>query len=96
MMRAVRSAAMIGAAIGAGVAIVLTTLDLVRPFSVFIDGIIESLTFRLCPLYVLGFANGMGSMTNVVIVTVIGNAILYGITFAAIAAVASLFNRRSV
>jgi len=88
---------MIGSAVGAGLAVVLITLDLVRPFPWQVNGVVERLTFRrLCPLYVLGFANGMGSMTNVVVVTVIGNAILYGTIGAATAAVGCLFNRRSV
>jgi hypothetical protein len=94
MIRAIRNGAMIGAAVGAGTAIVLITLDLARPFPVFLDDIIEHLAFRLCPFYILGFANGMGSMTNVVIVTIIGNAILYGIASGIIAAIISLFKRR--
>jgi hypothetical protein len=36
----------------------------------------------------------MGSMTNVVIITVIGNAILYGIGGGIIAVIVSLFKRR--
>lgn len=84
---------MIGAAVGIGVAVVLITLDLVRPFPVFVDDAIEHLAFRLCPLYILGFANGMGSMTNVVIVTIIGNAILYGFAFGIIATMISPFRR---
>ncbi len=80
---------MIGAAVGAGVAIVLITLTFVRPFYM-ANGFIESLTFRLCPLFILGFANGMGSMTSVVIITMIGNAILYGIAGMIIAAIISL------
>jgi hypothetical protein len=90
-----RNGAVIGAAVGAGVAIVLTILDSVRPFPWQSNGVVERLTFRLCPLYILGFADGMGSMTNVVIVTVIGNAILYGTAFGALAVVVSLFKHHT-
>lgn len=88
----IRKAAMIGAAVGVGIASVLITLPFVNPFYT-ANGAIEGLTFRLCPLYFLVFANGMGSMTNVVIITIIGNAILYGIAFGIIAAIVSLYRR---
>jgi hypothetical protein len=85
--------AKIGAVVGASVAIILLTLTFVRPFPWYMNGAIEKLTFRLCPLFILGFANGMGSMTVVVIITIIGNAILYGTAFGVIAAIVSLFKR---
>jgi hypothetical protein len=88
----IRKGAMIGAAVGSGTAIVLITLSDVRPFYM-ANGVIDTLTFRLCPLYILGFAKGMGSMTNVVIITIIGNAILYGIAGGIIAAMVSLYRR---
>jgi hypothetical protein len=91
MIRAIRNAAMIGAAVGTGVAIVLITLTFVRPFPWQVDGAVEKLTFRLCPLFILGF--GMGSWTSVVVVTIVGNAILYGAAFGAIATVVSLCRR---
>lgn len=76
MIWAIRNGAVTGAVVGAGVAIELVTLDIVRPFSVFINLAVENLTFRMCPLYILGFVNGMGSMANVIIVAIVGNAIL--------------------
>jgi len=57
------------------------------------NGTIERLTFRLCPLFILGFWNGIHSMTLLVIITIIGNAILYGIAGGIIAAIASLYKR---
>lgn len=94
MMRTIREGALIGAAIGAIVATILITLSFSRPFPWYMNGAIEKLTFKLCPLFILGFANGMGSMTNVVIITIIGNAILYGIAGGIIAVIFSLFKRR--
>jgi uncharacterized membrane protein (GlpM family) len=88
----IKKGAMIGAGIGASVAIVLITLSDIQPFYM-ANGVIDSLTFRLCPLYILGFAKGMGSMTNVVIITIIGNAFLYGIAGGIIAAMVSLYKR---
>jgi hypothetical protein len=88
----IKKGAMIGTAVGVGIAVVLLTLPFVNPFYT-ANGAIERLTFRLCPLYFLVFANGMGSMANVVIITIIGNAILYGIAFGVIAAMLSLYRR---
>jgi hypothetical protein len=84
---------MMGAAVGAGVAIVLITLTFVEPFPWQMGGAIDRLTFRLCPLFILGFWNGMGSMTELIIVTIIGNAILYGIAGGIIASIVSLYKR---
>jgi len=94
MMRTIRDGALIGAAIGAIPAIILITLTFFSPFPWYMNGAVEKLTFKLSPLFILGFANGMGSMTNVVIITVIGNAILYGIGGGIIAVIVSLFKRR--
>jgi hypothetical protein len=91
----IRKSARIGAAIGAGVSIVLVTLTFVNPFHS-ADGAIEWLTFRLCPLFILAFANGMRSMTGVVILTIVGNAILYGAAFGVIAALVSYLRRHIV
>jgi hypothetical protein len=85
---------MIGAALGTGVAIILITLTFARPFPWQVDGAVERLTFRLCPLFILGF--GMGSWASVIVVTIFGNAILYGTAFGAVAAVVSLCRRLAV
>jgi ABC-type nitrate/sulfonate/bicarbonate transport system permease component len=91
VIKDIRFGALLGASVGAGVAIVLITLTLVRPFPWQVNGVIEHLTFRLCPLFILGF--GLGSWASVFVVTIIGNAILYGATFGTIAAVASMYKR---
>lgn len=89
----IKRGATIGAGLGAGVAITLLSLEHIRPFSMHANAIAERLTFQLCPLYILGFANGMGSMAVVVIVTILGNALLYGLALGMVAALASLYSR---
>jgi hypothetical protein len=84
---------MIGASVGASLAIVLITLSSIRPFPWYANGYIDELTFRLCPLFILEFWNGIHSMALLVIITIIGNAILYGIAGGIIAAIASLYKR---
>lgn len=73
-----KTGCIIGAFVGVGVAIILLSLEHLRPFSPHTNAAIEILTFRLCPLYILGFAKGMGSMSALMAVTVLGNAVLYG------------------
>lgn len=92
----IKRGAAIGAGLGAGVAIILLSLEHFRPFSPHVNSVVERLTFRLCPLYILGFANGMGSMAVLVIVTILGNALLYGVALGMITALAKLFQRKPV
>jgi len=89
----IKSGVMTGAIAGSAVAIVLLSLHHARLFSLYGNSMIERLTFRLCPLYILVFANGMGSMTVIVIVTILGNAILYGVAFGIVAALGTVFQR---
>jgi hypothetical protein len=91
----IRKGTLAGAVVGIGIAIVLLPLDHLRLFSPKTNAAIERLTFRLCPLYILGFANGMGSMTVVVIVTILGNAILYGVALGVVSALPALFRRKT-
>jgi hypothetical protein len=89
----IKAGTLAGAAIGAGVAITLLSLEYIRPFSPHANSFVEHLTFRLCPLYILGFANGIG-MTLLVIITILGNAILYGIVLGVLMALSTLFQRK--
>ena len=89
----IKRGALIGAIAGAGVAIILLSLEQIRPFSPYANAALERLTFWLCPLYALGFANGMGSMAVVVVVTILGNTLLYGMALAVVAAFSKLFQR---
>jgi len=92
----IKAGAITGALVGAGVAITLLSLEYIRPFSPHGNAFIERLTFRLCPLYILGFANGMSSMAVLVIVTILGNAILYGLALGTLAALPPLFQRKQL
>jgi len=89
----ISTGAKIGAVVGASVAIVLITLTLLRPFPWYVNGAVEKMTFRLCPLFMLGFASGIGSMTTLIIFTILANAILYAIAFTVIAAIMTVYRR---
>jgi hypothetical protein len=91
----IKTGVITGAIAGSAVAIVLLSLHHARLFSPYANSVIERLTFRLCPLYILGFANGMGSMTVLVIVTILGNAILYGVALGIVSALGTLFQRKA-
>jgi hypothetical protein len=91
----IKRGAAIGAGLGAGIAIILLSLEHVRPFSPQVNAVVEGLTFRLCPLYILGFANGMGSMAVLVIVMILGNALLYGVVLGIAAALWKLLQRKA-
>jgi hypothetical protein len=94
MVRAMRNGAVIGAVVGASVAIVVIILITVRhsPWQVS-DVLVERLTFLLCPFFVLAFVESMGSMARLIVITIVGNALLYAATFGVIAAFVSLFKR---
>ena len=94
MLKAMRNGAMLGSAVGAGLAIVLIVIDTFGFFPISWHGTLEELTFKLAPLYVLGFWNGISSMIELVLITIIRNTILHGTVFGVIAVVVSLFNRR--
>jgi len=59
------------------------------PLSSFVDRAI----FTVCPLYVLGFTKAVSSKASWFLVTILGNAVLYGVAFGIIAAIVSLFKR---
>jgi hypothetical protein len=92
----IKTGAVTGAVVGAGVAVILLSLERIRPFSPDTNAFIERLTFKLCPLYVLGFSNAVSSMAAVVTLTILGNAVLYGLVFGGVAGLLSLFRRSAV
>jgi len=94
MTRTIRGA-VVGATVGVAIAIVMISLDQLRPFSVSVNSFIEGATFRLCPLFIFGFSNSVKSMTVLVVITMLGNALLYGVLFALIALCIGLFQRKS-
>ena len=92
-MRTIRVGAIWGAAVGAGIAVVMISLVMVRPFSVPVNGFIERATFRLCPLFILGFSSSVKSMTELCLITLAGNALLYGALFAVISVGVAVYRK---
>ena len=80
MIRSLVRFGVIGAIFGVVLAATLMSLDAIRPFPWYMNGTIERLTFKLCPLYVLGFASI--SKTSWIVSVFLGNAVLYGGAFA--------------
>ncbi len=72
----------------------MLSLEQIRPFSPHANAAVERLTFRLCPLYILGFASGVGA-TKLVIFTIIGNAFLYAAGLCLFALLFSPFRRKA-
>jgi hypothetical protein len=82
----ITTGATVGAITGTCVAVLLISLANIRPFSSNINSLVERATFKLCPFYILGFANSV-SKIGLIAWTIIGNAILYGMVFAVAAAI---------
>jgi hypothetical protein len=82
-----------GAIAGVAVAILCISLDYIRPFTTGLNAFVERTTFKLCPLYALGFSDSVKTMGTLIALTILGNAVLYGVGFGAIAAIASLIRR---
>jgi hypothetical protein len=53
----IKNGVITGAAVGAGIALVLLSLEYIRPFSANANAFVERLTFKLCPVYILIFTN---------------------------------------
>jgi hypothetical protein len=51
---------------------------------------VERATFKLCPLFILGFTSFVKSMTSLCLITVAGNALIYGVVFGAVSSVIAL------
>jgi hypothetical protein len=49
--------------------------------------------FRLCPRYVLGFSNSIPSMAALVVLTIVGNAVLYGVAGAVVGGMIGMVQR---
>lgn len=83
----------IGAGVGAAVAVVMISLDQLRPFSVPVNSFIDRAIFRVCPFYIFGFSGDVTSKAEWFLITIIGNVVLYGVLFALIAGAVALFRR---
>jgi hypothetical protein len=75
----VKKAFSYGALAGVGLAILLMLLDWIRPFPPLMNAYLERATFRFCPLFVMGFSSDFHTWSAVVAVTILGNAVLYGV-----------------
>jgi hypothetical protein len=73
----------------------LMSLEYIKPFSPHVNAFAERMAFKLCPFYILGFSNLVSNEVELVALTILGNGIVYGIAFGAIAALLS-FRRRSL
>jgi hypothetical protein len=90
----IKKAAIVGAATGAAVALIMLIQLTVGPFSPDTNALLERVAFRLCPLYlILMFTNTVKSMVMVNIITIAGNAVLYGFALVVIVSVSRLIKR---
>lgn len=74
-----------GAAVGTAIAVVLLTLEYIRPFSPNANAFVERITFKFCPVYFLIFTNYVSKEWMVIALTILGNTVLYGVAFGMIA-----------
>lgn len=94
----IRNAAVTGTIVGSGIAVVMIALDnsnlgrISIPLHAFVDRAI----FTVCPLYALGFSNDIPNKAVWFLVTILGNAVIYGAVFAGVAGILSLFKRSAV
>lgn len=92
-MSMIKKGTITGMTVGTAIAVLLLSLEYTRPFSPNMNSLVERATFKLCPLYILGFSKSISSEAAVVGLAIIGNGFIYGAVFGGIAAVTSLFRR---
>jgi hypothetical protein len=92
----IKTGAILGAITGAGVAVIMLSLEYIRPFSADANAFNSRLTFKLCPFYILGFTNLVTTNVTLVLVTILGNALLYALLFVLIATAVFLFRKAVV
>jgi hypothetical protein len=90
-----KSGALLGAAVGSGIAVVMIALDNMNlgRISVPLADFIDRAIFRVCPPYIVGFWNIIPNKAVWFIVAILGNAVLYALLFALIAGAISLFRK---
>jgi len=84
-----------GAVTGIGIAVVMILLDELGPFPVTVNSFIDRLIFTLCPFYALGFSKNVPNKAAWFLITIAGNAVLYGALFALVVLAMTLFRRKS-
>lgn len=93
ILKSVLNGAIWGASGGSILAMLLITVDFLQPFPVSWGGFIDRALIDLCPLFVLGFSSDVKSMTELVLITIAGNAILYGALTALLSGTVALLRR---
>jgi len=84
-MDLIRSWATVGAMIGFVAGLMMTLVNLFRGFPVGDSGV--GLELRtLCPVYAWGVANGYNDTTQLIAMTLVGNAVVYAAGFAVLGA----------
>ena len=69
----------VGALVGATIAALFMLLDWIRPFPVAANAWVDRTVFKVCPFYALGFTNLIHSEVELIAISLIGNALLYGV-----------------
>ena len=75
----IKKAFLCGALVGTSLAGFLLLVIWTRPFPGAVNAWLEKATFKFCPFYMLIFMNLIRSTTEVVVATLLGNAVLYGV-----------------
>jgi len=75
----IKNGTITGVVVGVIIAVVMISLDNLRLFSVPVNDFVDSAIFKVCPLYILGFSNAISSKAVWFLVTILGNALLYGL-----------------
>lgn len=93
----VKNAAVLGAAVGGGIASLMIALDNMNlgRISIPLADFIDRAVFIVCPPYIVGFCNIIPNKTVWILVAILGNAVLYGLLFGLLAGITSLFRRVS-
>jgi|SRR5208337_130178 len=92
-MRIIRIGAILGAAVGSGIAVLMISLVQLRPLPAPVDWFFKRMVFILCPPLILGFTSLVNGMTSLCLIAVAGNALLYAALFAVIALGVALFKK---
>jgi K+-sensing histidine kinase KdpD len=94
----IKKAAMMGTAVGAGIAVVVILLNQWNRYNISylssVSSLINRISFAICPTYlIIGFLSIVRNEAVWFLLTVLSNAVLYGEVFALVAAIVSFFRR---
>jgi hypothetical protein len=90
-----RRGAIRDAAVGAAIAVIMISLDNVNlgQISIPLSSFIDRAVFTVCPFYSLGFSGAVKSETTLLLITILGNNLLYGLLGMLIAAGVFVFRK---